>query len=111
MSNVVLAILVVLAEMFLHYFPWRLVLRGHELPRLLAYGFGVLGLMVPFTAWLLERDYDKVAIMLWVVLSAGGLAVGLCWLFDWAINRIWKERERKALENLKRKRNGKSKRT
>lgn len=108
MSNVVLVILVVLAEMFLHYFPWRLVLRGKELPRLIAYGLGVLGLMGPFTAWLLERSHRDIAIMLWAVLSAGGLAVGALYLFDWTVNLMWRKREAEQLERA-RKEHGKSK--
>lgn len=105
MSKGVLVVLVVFIEMFLHYFPWRLILRGRELPRLVAYGLGVLGLMGPFTAWLLERGDVEVVITLWIVLPAGGLAVGALYLFDWAITQAWgkresEQRERALMEKL-----------
>lgn len=104
MGNGVLVVVVVFIEMFLHYFPWRLIF-GKDLPRLLAYGFGVLGLMVPFTVWLLERGNQEIAIMLWLVLSAGGLAVGALYLFDWVIIQVWskreaEQRERELMERL-----------
>lgn len=99
-SNDILVVVVVFIEMFLHYFPWRMVLHGRELPRLLAYGLGVLGLMGPFTAWLIDRSNQGIAIMLWVVLCAGGLAVGLLYLLDWVINQVWSKRESEQRERL-----------
>jgi hypothetical protein len=99
MSNGVLVVVVVFVEMFLHYFPWRLIF-GKELPRLLAYGLGVLGLMVPFTVWLLEHGNNEIAIMLWMVLSAGGLAVGTLYLLDWVINLVWGKREAEQREQV-----------
>ncbi len=99
MNNNVLVVVVVFIEMFEHYFPWRSIF-GKELPRLLAYVLGVLGLMVPFTAWLLERGNREIAIILWVVLSAGGLAVGALYLFDWLINQVWGKREAEQRERV-----------
>jgi hypothetical protein len=99
-SNGILVVMVVFIEMFLHYFPWRMILHGKELPRLLAYGLGVLGLMGPFTAWLMERGDQGIAIMLWEVVCAGGLAVGLLYLFDWVINQVWAKHESEQRERL-----------
>ena len=63
-----------LAELGLHYFPWRMLLKG-ELPRVAAYVLGVLGLMVPFTFYLWERGDADVICALWEVIGAGGLTV------------------------------------
>ena len=100
MGNGTLVVMVVFIEMFLHYFPWRMILHGKKLPRLLAYGLGVLGLMGPFTAWLMERGNQEIAIMLWVVICAGGLAVGLLYLFDWVVNLVWARHECEQRERL-----------
>jgi hypothetical protein len=93
MSKGAMVVMVVFIEMFLHYFPWRLILRGRELPRLIAYGLGALGLMGPFTAWLIEHGNIEIAITLWMILPAGGLAVGLLYLLDWMINQVWGKQE------------------
>lgn len=70
-----LVAVVMVAELGLHYFPWRMFLRGKELPRLVAYVLGVLGLMVPFSAWLWQRGEVDVIKVLWMVIGAGGLTV------------------------------------
>ena len=51
-----LIMIVVLAEAFLHYFRWRLILGGRELPRVAAYMLGVLGLMLPYSRWLWMQE-------------------------------------------------------
>jgi hypothetical protein len=109
MSDIVLVIMVVFVEMFLHYFPWRLILRGRELPRLAAYTLGVLGLMGPFTAWLIERGNGEIAMILWIVIVAGGAAVTLLYLLDWVITLAWGKRESEEREHaLLGQRNGES---
>lgn len=76
MNNIaVLIAMVMILEACLHYFPWKMLLRGKELPRVAAYTLGVLGLMVPFTAWLWERGEMEIIRMLWMVIVAGGLMV------------------------------------
>lgn len=62
------------------------------------------------TAWLIERGDTRIVIMLWLVLSAGGLAVGLLYLLDWVINQVWGKREAEQREQmLLEQRDGKSK--
>lgn len=73
--SVGLLIVVMLAEAFLHYFPWKRLLRGRDLPRPAAYVLGVLGLMLPFTAWLSEHGQFEIMKILWQVILAGGLSV------------------------------------
>ena len=71
---------IVLAEFGLHYFPWRMVpwLRGKELPRLPSYTLGLLGIMVPFTLWLIANNLADVAEALWIaVIAAGGTVFAL----------------------------------
>jgi len=93
--------LVMMAELGLHYFPWKLLLKGRELPRLAAYTLGMLGLMVPFSAWLwLRRDMEVIQV-LWMVIIAGGLTVFALYGLDRYIELEWRnmeatERERDA---------------
>jgi len=75
MNNILLVVIVMISEGLLHYFPWKMLLRGRELPRVAAYILGVLGLMAPFTAWLWERGEMEIIRMLWMVIVAGGLMV------------------------------------
>ncbi len=67
--------LVMLSEAFLHYFPWKKLLKGRELPRVAAYTLGVLGLMLPFSAWLLDRREIFILQVLWFVIGTGGMTV------------------------------------
>lgn len=63
---------VVVIELLLHYLPWRLWI-GIDLPRLVAYVLGLLGMMVPLSLWLMDHDEIVMLKTLWlVVLSAGG---------------------------------------
>ena len=68
-------VIAMLAELGLHYFPWRMMLKGKELPRVVAYALGVIGMMVPFTAWLWDRGEMDVIQSLWLVIVASGLTV------------------------------------
>jgi hypothetical protein len=92
MDEPVLIAMVVVSEVALHYFRWREVLQGHELPRLMAYGLGSLGLMLPFTWWLALNNPAKAEIIrvLWMVMMAGGLSVVLCWGLDWIVDLMWR---------------------
>ena len=85
--------LVALSEAFLHYFPWRLILRGRELPRLVAYIMGVLGLMGPFTAWLIQEGEWIIVSNLWAVILAGGISVLTLYGLDHVLSLEWKVRE------------------
>ncbi len=93
--------LVMLAELALHYFPWKLLLKGKELPRVAAYALGMLGLMVPFSTWLWKRNAVEVIQVLWIVIISGGLTVFALYGLDRYIEMEWQrmeasERERDA---------------
>lgn len=85
--------MVMISEAFLHYFPWMKLFKGNTLPRLLAYIFGVLGLMIPFTVWLFEHDNLETAIMLWKVIVAGGITVMALYGLDHYLDLWWKDME------------------
>jgi hypothetical protein len=93
MSVAAMIALVVITEAFLHYFPWRKILRGRELPRIAAYTLGVLGLMGPFTAWLIEAGCYGTVSMLWLVIVAGGASVLALYGLDHVIELEWKVKE------------------
>ena len=102
MSISAMVALVILSEAFMHYFPWRLVLRGRELPRLVAYVLGVLGLMVPFTIWLIELGEWDIIQALWLVLVSGGSSVLILYALDHVVNLDWKAREGSEWEHVAR---------
>lgn len=85
--------LVALSEALLHYFPWRLILKGRDLPRLIAYMLGVLGLVGPFTAWLLEQGEWAITQALWMVVIFGGASVLALYGLDHVIGMEWKVKE------------------
>jgi branched-subunit amino acid transport protein AzlD len=91
---VILIIFVVIVEALLHYFPWRLLLRGKELPRLVAYILGVIGLMVPFSVWVVVvlTDWRLVAV-LWGTIVAGGITVMILYGLDHVVDLEWRKRE------------------
>lgn len=69
------------------------------MPRLLAYVFGVLGLMIPFTVWLFEHGEVLVATTLWKVIVAGGLMVTALYGLDHYLELTWKDMEATEREN------------
>lgn len=92
MPTPILIALVIFIEGFLHYFPWRLVLR-RDLPRPLAYALGTLAMMIPFTIWLIDQRQGDIAGMLWLVIGAGGASVMAWYGLDWVIDLVWSVRE------------------
>jgi hypothetical protein len=98
-------VMVMMAEGLLHYFPWRVLLRGRELPRLVAYTLGLLGMMGPLTAWLLERNDVELIQALWAVIVSAGLTVFALYGFDHYLDLIMKDIE--AIERERRSRDGK----
>lgn len=92
--------LVFFVEGFLHYFRWREILKGHELPRPVAYILGVLGLMVPYSAWLIRRGSVQEVIMLWAVIVGGGLSVLSCYGIDAVSDLYWGKRHAEQREHL-----------
>lgn len=93
MGDCELIAFVMLIEALLHYIPWREYLKGHDLPRPIAYALGVSGLMVPFTVWLYKRNEINVALHLWAVILTGGIAVLAAYGADAIKDLYWKERE------------------
>lgn len=85
-----------LAEALLHYIRWAEILLGRKLHPTLAYIIGVLGLMVPFTFWLVEmpRDHMVIALVLWKTIVSGGAAVLICYGFDALIDKLWKDKHK-----------------
>jgi len=69
-----LIVIVMVTELGLHYFPWRMLL-GKELPRLAAYTLGLLGMMVPLSAWLMDRNEIEILQTIWMVVCAAGMTV------------------------------------
>lgn len=102
-----LIMIVVLAEAFMHYFKWRLVLGGRELPRVAAYALGVLGLMLPYSRWLWVQGMiqaQEAVKVLWIVIVTGGLSVLVCYGIDAIIDLAWSKRECEQRERLMRER-------
>lgn len=99
--------LVMMGEALLHYFPWKKLLKGNELPRVAAYALGVLGLMIPFSAWLLEQNEVGVLKILWMVIIAGGLSVLALYGLDRYIELEWRDIEANEREQALRNNHGK----
>ncbi len=97
MSIWTMLVLIGFIEGFLHY-AFRKEIFGKDLPRPAAYTLGTLGMMVPFTFWLMDRGYEDIVAVLWGVLATGGAAVVLCYLGDWAYSTRVSLKESKARE-------------
>lgn len=69
-----LIVIVALVEFGLHYFPWRMLIR-RKLPRLAAYTLGLLGIMVPFSLWLMDRNEIEILQTMWIVIITAGFTV------------------------------------
>ena len=95
-----LTVLVIFIEGFLHYSSRRELWGGRELPRPVAYVLGTLGMMVPFTVWLLATGQLGTAWVLWAMLCAGGSIVSLSYLLDWIRGLRQALRESRERENL-----------
>lgn len=89
----VLIALVMISELGLHYFPWRMLLRGKELPRLAAYTLGSLGMMVPLSTWLWQSGEFEVIKALWLVVCSAGLMVFALYGLDHYLDLIMKDIE------------------
>lgn len=98
-------VMVMMAEFGLHYFPWKMLLRGRELPRLMAYTLGLLGMMGPLTAWLWDRGEVEVIQTLWTVIVSAGLMVFALYGLDHYLDLIMRDIE--ANEERALRKNGK----
>lgn len=88
-----LVLFVMITELGLHYFPWRMLLRGKKLPRLAAYTLGLLGMMVPLTVWLWQIGELEVIKALWMVIVAAGMTVFSLYGLDHYLELIMKDIE------------------
>lgn len=98
-----LIVMVMMAEFGMHYFPWRTLLRGRELPRLAAYTLGLLGMMGPLTAWLWERGEVEVIQTLWAVTMSAGLMVFALYGLDHYLDLMMRDIEANEREQALRK--------
>ena len=93
-----------------HWFPHLRVLIGkpieHPVRLKTNYTIGILCIFVPFTFWLLEdqpTDSKQIAIVMWIFINAGGIAVLAMYALDDLVNWLIKIRnEREASELRKR---------
>lgn len=93
MNEWILVVMVIITEGFLHYIPWMKLLRGKELPRLAAYVLGMLGMMLPFTVWLIQNSETHVVLALWKVIVSGGLIVFALYGLDHYLELTWRDME------------------
>lgn len=89
----VVIVMVMMAEFGLHYFPWKMLLRGRKLPRLAAYTLGLLGMMGPLTAWLWDRGESEVIQTLWAVIVSAGIMVFALYGLDHYLDLIMRDIE------------------
>lgn len=94
-----LIVTVMLIEGLLHYFPWRKMI-GRELPRLAAYTLGLLGLMVPFSVWLMDLGEIEIMKTLWIVIGAGGFMVFALYGLDHYLDLEWGKTESEQREQV-----------
>lgn len=93
-------VIVMLAEFGLHYFPWRVLLKGKKLPRVASYTLGTLAMMGPLTAWLWERGDREVIEAMWTVIFAAGLMVLALYGLDRHLHLERREKELSEREAL-----------
>ena len=98
-------VIVMLAEFGLHYFPWRVLLRGRELPRQVSYTLGLLGMMGPLTAWLWGQGEMAVIQTLWIVIVSAGMMVFALYGLDHYLDLIMRDMEKS--EEIALRRHGK----
>lgn len=101
-----LVVIVALVELGLHYFPWRMLI-GRELPRLAAYTLGLLGMMVPFSVWLIDRNEIEILQTLWLVIVSAGVMVFALYGFDHYLDVSARAVEAEERELMQREADGK----
>jgi 4-hydroxybenzoate polyprenyltransferase len=96
-------VMVMMAEFGLHYFPWRVLLKGKELPRVVAYTLGTLAMMGPLTAWLWAHGEMEIIETLWTVIFTAGVTVLALYGLDRFLKLEMKDMESSEREALYRK--------
>lgn len=99
MSTRDLLVMVIAIQIGLHYFPWRMALR-RKLPRLAAYTLGLLGMMVPFSVWLIDRGQLEIVQTLWSVVVSAGMTVFAVYGFDHYLDVSRRSEEAEQREQL-----------
>lgn len=68
-----------------HYIPWRFWFRRGRLPRLWAYGVGLMAVLLPATvaAWLAALTVADVLGLLWLAAASAGAGTAVPWWYDW----------------------------
>lgn len=94
-----LIVIVMAIEFGLHYFPWRMLIK-RKLPRLAAYVLGLLGIMVPYSLWLMDRGEVENVQMLWIAISAAGLTVFALYGLDQYLDLLRGDKEASQREEL-----------
>lgn len=87
-TTIVLAI-PALTMLFAHYFPWGRVF-GRELPRPAAYSIGLATILITVTGtWWATAEPSSLVVVLWfwAAATSAGLATGLAYLIDSAVER------------------------
>lgn len=75
-----------------HYFPWAALTGRKELPRLVCYLYGVLGILWGLATWAAVTEQWAVVPVAGAMAAAAGLATGICWGLDALLRaRAWKE--------------------
>jgi len=106
MSVWALITMTALAQGFIHYFPWRSLLRDTERASIASHVAGMLGLALPFTAWLVDQCYERIAVVLWQgIAGAAAMIVGLS-ILDRFLALDWGLREAHEREDVYRGKNG-----
>lgn len=92
---------------FAHYLPHLRVLTGkpigHPIRLNINYTIGILCIFLPFTAWLAENNLGWVAEVMWVFISASGLAVVTFYVLDYLIDEIRSNRNERETNELRKR--------
>ena len=104
------ALIAVLLELVMHWFPWRMILR-RDLTRPAAYVLGVFGIAGPVSVLWALWGMINVVISLWAVIVATGLAVVGAYDIDALLNRLMRGSEAEELLNETRQPNDGAKTT
>lgn len=100
-----ICLVVALAIIAEHYFPWSMIF-GKKLHRLLAYGLGVVTILIPASVMYLMWPYwdsRTIVVSLWLIAGTAGLMTTLCHAFDKLLLSIVSGREAMKREKLLRK--------
>ena len=96
---VLTCVLAGLVELVEHWFPWRLLLRGRDLPVVVRYVLGVAGFLAPLSLLVGGAFGDfsmrggMLVVVMWCVAGSAGVAVGAAYGVDWVLETAARVRE------------------